>query len=257
MLVLLAASQVWGKPLPYDWRTILANAFLIHDLIGRPSIDLVNWTLTIELRFYVVVAALAPWFRSANLAAVFGPAIIACAVALLISLGVIGTFTLDYTRLTYTVSSELPFLILMLMGVLFNYHVRGRLGTRGLLAGVATLAGLMAFAWWFSVLRGQFTHVLNNDAYALALFSGLYCTRRHVPPNRVFDALASISYPLYLVHATVGFLVMKALMLLAGVGYPVALIVAVLVAGGIAAFLHVVVELPSIRWGRWLAVRPA
>ena len=257
LLTLLVASHIWGQPLPYDWRTIFANAFLIQDLVGRPSIDLVNWTLTIELRFYVIVAVLAPWLRRASLAAVFGPALLACVIALLISQGVIGTFSLDYTRLTYTVSSQLPFMILMLVGVLFNYHVRGKLGTPGLLAGVAALAALMAFAWWFSVLRGQFTHVLNNDAYALALFSGLYFMRRHVPPNRVFDTLASISYPLYLVHATVGFVVMKALMLLAGVGYPAALAIAVLVAGAIAAVLHVAVELPSIRWGRRLAITPA
>ena len=257
LLALLAASRVWGRPLPYDWRTILANVFLVHDLTGRPSIDLVNWTLTIELRFYVVMALLAPWVRRGSLAAVFGPATLACAVALLISQGVIGTFTLDYTQLTYTVSSELPFLVLMLMGVLFNYHVRGRLGTRGLVLGLAAMVASMAFAWWFSVLRGQFTHVLNNDAYALALFATLYALRRHVPPNRVFDALASISYPLYLVHATLGFIVMKALMLLAGVGYPPALAAAVLVVGAVAACLHMAVELPSIRWGRRLAVRPS
>ena len=257
LLALLAASHVWGRPLPYDWRTILANILLVHDLTGRSSIDLVNWTLTIELRFYVVMALLAPWVRRGSLAAVFGPAALACVVALLISQGVIGTFTLDYTTLTYTVSSELPFLVLMLMGVLFNYHVRGRLGTRGLVLGVAGMAALMAFAWWFSVLRGQFTHVLNNDAYALALFAALYALRCHVRPNRAFDALASISYPLYLVHATVGFIVMKALMLLAGVSYLAALPVAALVAGVIAALLHVSVELPSIRWGRRLAVRPA
>jgi len=257
LLVLLAASHVWGRPIPYDWKTILANAFLVQDLIGRPSVDLVNWTLTIELRFYVAMAVLAPWVRRGRLAAVFGPAMVACAIALAISQGVIGTFTLDYTRLTYTVSSELPFLVLMLIGVLFNYHVRGRLGTPGLVLGVATLAALMAFAWWFSVLRGQFTHVLNNDAYALALFTGLYAVRRRVSANRVLDALAAISYPLYLVHATVGLLVMKALMLLADVGYLLALGAAVLVAGAIASLLHVAIELPSIGWGRRLAIRPS
>lgn len=256
LLVLFAASNVWGHPLPYDRTTILANAFLVHDLIGRPSIDLVNWTLTIELRFYVLIALLAPWVRRGKLAAVFGPAVAVCGLALLLSQGAVGTFALDPALRAYTVSSQLPFLVLMLMGVLFNYHVRGQLRTAGLVAGLVGMAGMMAFAWWFSVLRGQFTHVLVNDGYALALFAAMYAIRRHVPPNRVLDALASISYPLYLIHATVGYLVMKALMLLAGIGYLPALAAALLMAGAVAMLLHVTVEKPSIHWGRILAVKP-
>lgn len=256
MLALLASSQVWGRPVPYGWKVILANAFLVHDLTGLPSIDLVNWTLTTELRFYALVALLAPWFRTGRLGAVFGPSVAACMLALLISQGVIGTFALDTSTTTYTVSSELPFLILMLMGVLFNYHLQRHVGTAVLVGGLIALAAMMTFAWWFSVLRGQLTHVLINDAYALALFAALYAVRAHVAANRVLDALAAISYPLYLVHSTLGYLVMKTLMLLAGFGYLPALAAALLVVAAVATVLHVTVEKPSIGWGRRLAARP-
>ncbi len=253
LLVLLAASHIWGRSLPYDWRTILSNAFLVHDLVGRPSIDLVNWTLTIELRFYVLVALLAPWLRRGDLVAVLGPAIAFCLLAFLMWNGLFGPLILDTPLLSYTISSELPFLILMLMGVLFNFHVRGRLGTPALAAALGAMAAMMAFAWWFSVLHGQFTHVLINDGYAFLLFTALYAVRRHIGANRALDLLASISYPLYLVHATLGYFVMKALMLLFGVGYLPALAAAVLAAGLAASFLHVIIEKPSIRWGHALA----
>ncbi|GAC1336890.1 MAG: acyltransferase [Acetobacteraceae bacterium] len=249
--VLLAASRIWGHPLPYDWKTILANAVLVHDLANRPSIDLVNWTLTIELRFYLLMAVLAPWIRRGRLAAVFGPAALACLAALALSQPAVpaaGT-------IAFLTSSQLPFLVLMLAGVLFNYHVRGKLGTAGLVAGVVAMALLMVFAWWFGVLRGQFTYVLINYAYALAVFSILYALRRQVRPNRLLGGLAAISYPLYLIHVTLGFFVLKALMLLAGIGYIPALGAALLTAIAAACLLHGLIERPSIAWGRRLAHR--
>ncbi len=71
--------------------------------------------------------------------------------------------------------------------------------------------------------------------------------------NRVLDGLAAISYPLYLVHATLGFFVMKALMLLGGIGYLPALAAAILAAGLAASVVHVAIEKPSIRMGHALA----
>ncbi len=261
LLVLTAASHIWGRSVPYDWRTILANAFLVHDLVGRPSIDLVNWTLAIELRFYAVIALLAPWIRGGRLGAVFGPAAASLILSVLMWRGLFGPLVLDSALITYTVSSELPFLILMLMGVLFNYHVRGLIGTAALVSGLGLMAAMMAAAWWCSVLHGQFTHVLNNDGYAFVLFSILYALRRRIGASVWLDRLAAISYPLYLVHATLGFFVMKVLMLLFGVGYLPALAAAAAAAGLAACVLHMAVEKPSIGWGHALAdlraVRPA
>ena len=252
LLVLMAASRIWGHPLPYDWTTILANALLIHDITGHPSIDLVNWTLTIELRFYLLIAFLAPWVRRGHLAAVFGPAIAACLGAFVLSRWMAAAGTPNSAWFSFTISSQLPFLVLMLAGVLFNFHVRGRLGTPGLLGGVLAMAALTAFAWWFSVLRGQFTYVLINDFYALALFSAAYAARRHLPANRILDALAAISYPLYLVHTTLGYFVLKALMLLAGFSYLPALATAVLAVAAVAISLHWIIERPGIDWGHQL-----
>ena len=250
LFALLAASSVWKRPLPYDYWTILANALLIQDLAGRPSVDLVNWTLTVEVRFYVVVALLAPWIRAGRLAAVFIPAVACCTLAAMISQGALGL--VENPSLLHAVSGALPFLCVILTGVPFNFHVRQKLCTAGLFSSVAAMAGLVVFAWWFSVLRDQFSHVLINYAYALALFAIAYAARRFVLANRVLDGLAAISYPLYLVHALLGYLVMKSLILLAGFGYFAALAVAVLTVCSVAAFLHVVIEKPSIGWGRRL-----
>ena len=256
LLVLSMASRIWGHVLPYDWKTILANALLIHDLIGRPSTDTVNWTLTIELRFYILVALLSPWLRLGSLAAVVFTAGAMCVLALVLSRTVVNILTPDLSQPAAIVSMQLPFLVLMLTGVVFNLHLRGRLTHAGLVGGVALLAGMTAFAWWFSILRAQFTHVLNNYCYALVLFSALYAGRRHIAANRVLGALAAISYPLYLIHVTLGYFILKVCMILAGMGYWPALLAALAVVGGTSALLHWTIERPSIRWGRRLGSDP-
>ena len=252
VLLLLGASWVWGRSFPYGAKTVLANALLVQDLAGQPSIDLVNWTLVIELHFYLLVGVLAAPLRRGRLAAVVGPAVAACVLAW----GSSWLYPVDVppapTSLLYVVSSELPFLVLLLTGVLFNYHVRGRLGTAGLVGGVAAFAVMMAFAWWFSVLRAQFNSVLINYGYALVLFGAAYALRGFVRRNRVLDGLAAVSYPLYCVHAVLGYVVMKALMLGAHLPYALALPGAVLCAVGVAAVLHRAIERPSIGWGRAL-----
>ena len=57
--VVYGNGMFWQRPFPYDAWTVVANCLLIQDLVGRPSIDLVNWTLCVELRFYLVVALVA------------------------------------------------------------------------------------------------------------------------------------------------------------------------------------------------------
>ena len=60
VLTLHADGWFWGRPFPYNTRMVVMNALLIHGLVtSAPSIDLVNWTLCIELKFYLLLALLA------------------------------------------------------------------------------------------------------------------------------------------------------------------------------------------------------
>lgn len=251
LMALTAASHAWRRPMPYDLWTMVSNALLVNALVGRPSIDLVNWTLTIELQFYALVALLAVWIRAGRLAAILVPSLALCGLAFLISQEWLGLPRSP--SFLHSISVELPFLCIILTGVLFNYHVRERLSTPGLLAGIAAMAGTVALTWWFSVIRDQFTHVAVNYLYALILFAACYGMRRRMPVSRLLDSLAAISYPLYLTHALIGYLVMKSLMLLAGFDYYSALVSAVVGSCTAAAILHAVIEKPSMAWGRQLS----
>ena len=245
----------WGRPFPYRIGDVVGNALLGYDLVGRPSIDLVNWTLSIELKFYVLVVLLAPWIRRGSVLALLGVGVAVFACDRLIAAGVLGPADPAPSTPGYTASSHLLCLTFMLMGTAFNYHLRGLVRTRTLLAVLAALAGLFVLTWRTSVWAVQFPVVTVNYAYALALFGGLYAVRRHIPANPVLDAMAAISFPFYVLHSILGFSVMRLLMTGAGWPYYPALAAAVLTILAAATLIHRAVERPTIRVGRHLAPR--
>ena len=253
--VVYGNGMFWQRPFPHDAWTVVANCLLIQDLVGRPSIDLVNWTLCVELRFYLVIALIAGAVRRGSVAALAGVAVAAAGLVAAAAAGVFGPPGPDPVLLSYTASTEPLFIVFMLIGVLFNYHLRGCIGTAALLAGAAALGGLFVLCWRMGALAYQYPGVPANYACALMLFGALYAARSRIPANRVLDAMAAVSFPFYLVHSLVGYSVLKLLTLTGQVGYPLALAGAMMAVLALAAALHVTIEAASIRWGRRMALR--
>ncbi len=253
--VLYANARYWGHPFGHSAWTVLSNCLLIQDFVAQPSIDLVNWTLCVELRFYLVMALAAGAVRRGSVAALLAIALAALGLNLAVRAGAHGTPVPDPLLLGYSVSVESLFIVFMLIGVLFNYHLRGRLGTAALIAWVGVLGALFVLCWRTSEIASQYPWVSKNYGYALALFAGLYALRRWVPDNRALDALAAISFPFYLVHSLVGYSVLKLLMLSWDWSYPAALAVAVVGVALLATGLHAAVEMPTMQMGRTLALR--
>ena len=85
------------------------NMLLIHTLTNAPSVDLVNWTLAIELKFYIV-------------ACLMGSLIVAGRVWPLLAFSAL-IFTINKLIKT-PLGTELMFVSFMMLGVLFNYLFR-------------------------------------------------------------------------------------------------------------------------------------
>lgn len=254
MAVVLASAFYWGKPWFYGWWTIASNALLIHDFAGRPSIDLVNWTLCIELKFYLLMALLAGPVRRGSLAALFAvPCLVLAGNVLAGNVPVAGA---SPSELAQALGPEAVFVVFMLVGVLFNYRWRGLLSRPAFLWSVAAMLALFAACWWESPLRAQFRYVMCNYFYAFGLFGLLFMARDRFRPVRALDLAAAISFPLYLVHALLGFSVLKLLTLRFEIGYLPSLGLALCAVAGVAYALHRTVEAPTMALGRRLA-RPA
>ncbi|MBV9749334.1 MAG: acyltransferase [Acetobacteraceae bacterium] len=254
--VLYANARYWGRPFGHGAWTVLSNCLLIQDLVGQPSIDLVNWTLCVELRFYLVMALVAGAVRRGSVAVLLAVGLAALGVNLaVVRLGVLGPPAPDPLLPSYTVSVESLFIVFMLIGVLFNYHLRGRLGTTALIAWVGVFGALFVVCWRTSAIAAQYPWVTKNYGYALALFGLLYALRRWVPDSRALDALAAISFPFYLVHSLIGYSVLKLLMLSWGWSYPASLAVSIAGVALLATGLHAAVETPTMRVGQALTPR--
>jgi peptidoglycan/LPS O-acetylase OafA/YrhL len=248
--VLGVSSWAWSRPFTYSGWTLATNAVLIYDLIGQPSIDLVNWTLSVELKFYVLVAVLAPLIRRGSAATLVLVGFGIYVLNALIAYGWVGTFGMASSTPTYTASSQSLCLLYMLLGVGFNFHFRRLLSTPALLALLTVLSGLFILTWRLSVWRDQFPIVTANYAYALLLFGALYAARAHVPRIAVLDGLAAVSFPFYVLHSLLGFSMLRALMVGAGIGYYPALSVTLAGVLLVAWAVHRMIETPFIQAGR-------
>ena len=240
----------WKMTVPFGSVTMLTNFLLINDVTGQRSIDLVNWTLCIELKFYVAMAIFAPAIRCGRLWPLFVISILPIAAGLAFSAGYFPEMILSPV---YILARESKYLCYMAIGVLFNYHLRGFLSEiRTALCGAALLACFFA-GGLLGPTSAVFMVVASQYACALVLFGLAYTWRRHAIPIATLDASAAISYPLYLIHPVLGISTMRWLALDFGFGYLHCLALGFAVAVGVATLLHFLIERRSTEWGRRLS----
>lgn len=253
VLALKFAAGWWQRPFPYGNWTLVSNGLLIYNLLGQPSVDLVNWTLCIELKFYLLMALLAPSVRRGRL----GPLFLVAAAALAwsaTSASLSGAMENGPGQvLIRALGDEALFIPYLLLGVLFNYRLRGSLELPAFFVSLAAMLSIFLASYRFGTLHTQFPMNMANYVYALAIFSMLFLARHHARRIRFVDFLADISFPLYLVHSLVGYVTLKFVMLSLHLPYSAALMVTIPTVSCVAGALHFLVEVPSTSLGKRLA----
>ncbi|RKK03016.1 acyltransferase [Pseudoroseomonas wenyumeiae] len=255
LAVRAASCAYWGQPTGVHPLAVLANALLLHDLVGIGNLDLVNWTLVIELKFYLLFAFAQPLLLRWRHGFVLGLAVVALGINLLAALAM----PLLPGRAGFAVAGlaqEAMFLPFMLLGTLFFLRMQGRLGWMALLGSSALGMALFLLSWKYGPRGGTYDSAALSYAWGLAIFTLCFLARGWVAPVAVLHHLASISYPLYLVHSILGFVLLRLLMLRFGLGYGPALVLALLAALVLAWALHHLVERRSIAWGKALGRAP-
>ncbi|KQW96550.1 hypothetical protein ASC94_06810 [Massilia sp. Root418] len=250
-LAIWLSARYWGQAFSYDGKVLAANALLVHNLMNLPSMDSVNWTLAIEIKFYLLAALFAFALFRKSAAWLLGFLALAAAFTWYHASGHLSALV--------TPVMELNYLIFMMIGVLFHQHVSGLISTPALAVRVLSVLAVFSFTWSVGPQKGQFPAVTIWYYSAVAVFALCYFNRERFRPVRVLDFFADISYPLYCVHPLVGYCVLKALM---GNGLPFggAVIVALAIAVGLAWLVHRTVETGSNqlgrRWARRLTPQP-
>jgi peptidoglycan/LPS O-acetylase OafA/YrhL len=253
MAVLHASSAYWHRPFPFSNWQIAENALLIHTALGQPVIDLVNWTLCIEMKFYLLMTLFAPQVRAGRVLPLFCVAGIIFTSHLAVAWRLLGVALPTAPGFWQASSYEALFLIFMFIGVLFSFHQRRQLSTAGLLVSITAMFTIFSACWPLSSIGSQFPVAWFNYGYAVMLFSILYCLRSYARAFPPLDFFAEISFPLYLVHAMVGFSLMKWLMISLHLHYAFAVLITFASVVLLAAVLHRTVEIRTMALGRQLS----
>jgi peptidoglycan/LPS O-acetylase OafA/YrhL len=227
----------------------VANLAMFHNLLGVPSVDGVYWTLQVELCFYAMV---------------FG--LLVCGGVRYVELLLIGLVSLAAADELLLGGVKGEWLVRLRHLLLLEYAY-------AFLIGVTLYRSLNAPRWWhWPAVAGCLLWALcfapRPHFYAAAGFTPLLylTTRGHLAllGARWLVLLGTLSYPLYLTHQNIGYVVIRAGYRF-GLNPNVSVALAAVVALGIAAVITFTVERPAMallrqrrpRWlgGRHLSVR--
>jgi peptidoglycan/LPS O-acetylase OafA/YrhL len=199
-------GALWLFSCPEDWKItpdhIIEQALLIRDWFIFPPLDGVSWSLEMEIKFYILCMIFAGFIRRGR---VFFPA--AAGLALFAVMLLTGDSSCEGWR--FSLQYNIPVLIFMLAGVAFNFHRRGMAGGPASAVSVIFLVILSFWAFSESPVWGPHAcYVYPGYSLGLVIFSVCYALRDRARRFRLLDFAADISYPLYLVHAVPGFIIM-------------------------------------------------
>jgi peptidoglycan/LPS O-acetylase OafA/YrhL len=258
--ILVLGALTWqahwhSTPFLYSPGVIASNAVLLNSYLAHLFIEPVCWSLLVEELFYLI-CALCAWRGVLGRPVAIG----------LIALGLTGISLVSFDArylpgirsqtALYWLGKNAGCVVFIFVGVVLHYLYRGTWKLRVGLPLILCLLGLYALCCY----RGSTGDSLDSVVFfrgglaALGIFVPLMLVNRWLPCNSWVNHVAQISYPLYLIHATLGYMVIRAVYLGTGslyLGFAAALAVAVT----LAALLHRLVERPGNELGRWLAAR--
>lgn len=252
---ILLSAAFWSKPVTYSALDYVANAFLIADFFGKLDIPSVMWTLEIELKFYLLAPLFYVTLRRGSLNGVFAWSFGVILFYCLIVSGCVGSDPAEcWARVSLIArfSWQAAFITYMLIGSVLFAHFRGLISPWRAASAVVILFLCFAIAARLSSAPGLWAQYGPAFFWALLIFLPCYFFRDRITLARPFAFLADISYPLYIVHPLLGYVVMRLLMA-AGAPYLAALPAAVALVVFAACILHRYVETPSIALARRLA----
>jgi peptidoglycan/LPS O-acetylase OafA/YrhL len=236
--VIVGVAVVLKNTEPISIRTILANLFLLQEFDGDKVLSGVFWTLQIEVKFYLLIAAFCYFVGPRRIYWVF-------AVLLLLNAALLPVLGRGSTVVTY--------LICFFPGIAAARALERAWDRPALLefAAVTCLAGLNLF---FAL-----DYLAGYQAFYALLFSALVLVALTINfQSRLLAFFGRISYSDYLFHVMVGLALISMLADDSYVSRSVALVAAVAASTAVAALCYRFVEKPCINVGlKWEKTIPA
>ncbi|UGY13959.1 acyltransferase family protein [Bradyrhizobium septentrionale] len=207
-LTFLATLLVGHAWFHVTWGQWLANLFIAAPMFGQPYMDDAYWSLVIEVVFYVWVALFLAW-------GIF-PRRIDTIIVAWIAITFVNELTLDiplFEKLFMADDSGF-----FAVGLLIYEHYRGRRDTRlysllTLAMGTATFQAVHKLERLGVHTHGSFDPMVVTAISIVSLGIVFAATRiKSVPlPASLVSAVGGITYPLYLLHLQLGYVILLAM----------------------------------------------
>ncbi len=240
-----------GNPFPYTVKDYVVNASLLRDWFWIPSIDGVNWTLEVELKFYILCAFLA-WVSNLRSPKTLIITAIGMLVFVYLSSGLYEFLLQNFFYLykfTFIMSSAFGYITFMFIGICFYNFYMSHWSTRVFLSTTGILIAIFLLDVLLSPSPVLVIPVSYNYMFALVVFSLCYFFRDKLPYSKVLDFLATLSYPIYIIHGVIGYILLTVLVT-HNVNFYIALVIVFFIIVSLAYLLHKTVEMPANKLGK-------
>ncbi|EEJ3630265.1 acyltransferase [Salmonella enterica subsp. enterica] len=250
MLVSFIISHyVFGENYNHDIKQILLNLSLTHSIFSMISIDAANWTLAIEIKFYLISALIYESIRNGKVYGIY----IFC---ILSSMFLLLTYNKDLSFTFATVlfdpkqlSQEFIFISYMFIGTIFNMHFRKALSKKEASVSVILMITFVILMWRLGHFSEQVPSTSLNYIYALVIFTVCYLMRDRFVYYPAIAFLSAISFPFYALNSIIGFTIIRLFDVKFGC-YWAGLIAALIITFGFSVLIHYTIERWSINLGK-------
>lgn len=250
MLGLVYLSSVyWGQDFTMQVNKFLWNLLLVQNNVGVGSIDLVNGTLSVEIKFYILAALMYGAIKSGNSYPIILFSLATLAACQLLPGGVAGFGMPAY--LVDSLQTEFLCVIFMFIGTGFYHHYTGTYSSKQLVAYASILLLIFLLCWPHTSWANQIPSSPQNYVYGLIVFGVSYTMRRYFRPIAPLDFMAKISYSVYVLHSIIGYLSLR-ILLDKGFTFPVSGLITLIFVLCLSYALHRLVEVPTMHMGKKL-----
>jgi len=246
----------YGAEYPFSLGNVLNSATLTSGWLGQGAVIPVLWTLSVEIIFYLVLSAVAASTKSKLGLKELTIASLAC-----IALVSIGAMPLERLSNWPTVVAALKWtsfvavnVAYMLIGsavfLLYSRSVSVLQGSIGIATTIA-LYGIAIFI--FSTQREPIGASFFGGLGILAMFVAILVLGQSMNPRGIIKFYGDISYPLYLCHIPLAWIVLYETTR-HGISLHVGAALSIAVITFVSWILHIAIERPSQEWSKKLSI---
>ncbi|WP_413738058.1 acyltransferase family protein [Sodalis sp. RH21] len=245
----LTSKYYWGTAKYFDFYTILKNLTLTQSIFNAQSIDMVNWTLSIELKFYFFCVL---FYSAINNAKIFPIFLLGLFSLILIyttnsqaPICNIGQFSISFSA----IKDELIYMCFMSIGILFHFNHMQKISTNTMVVSGVGIISIILLMCKIKMDAASFSGLTLNYSYGLTVFFMVFLLRDKVKKVKILAFLSGISYPFYVLHSIVGYSMLR-ILVDKGINFIYAFTFTFVVVLLIAFLMHATIEKYTIQMGR-------